>query len=138
MAMIKTLSDIEPVRLYLMRIGAQPRSLKTAVVRLDHGKYWKDLAVIRFSKEGEITVSNPAFAPSDEEKAAIQKAWAKVSFPEHIAIKAVRGSDLPPPQCFPKLHRTLADNLNATHQGKWQSLSNMPRLPHTDASFARV
>jgi hypothetical protein len=92
---IKTLIDIDAVRLYLVRIGAEPRSLRTAVVRQDHGKYWKDLAVIRFGKEGEVSASNPSFNPTAEEAEAIKKAWAKTSFPEHTRVNSIVGSNPP-------------------------------------------
>ena len=85
--MIKSLNDIPPVRDYLARVGAEPRSLKAAVVRENRGPYWKDLAVIRFSKEGEITCREEEFKPTEEEQAAISKAWAKVSFPEISPLK---------------------------------------------------
>lgn len=79
--MIDKLTDIKEVADYLMRIGAEPRSLRTAVVREIAGKYWRDIAVIRFRKDGEIDAPEQ-FIPTEEEAAAIKEAFTKVQFPE--------------------------------------------------------
>lgn len=81
MTKISNLTDIEPVREYLNRVGAEPRSLKTAVVRETRGEYWDDVAVIRFGQGGEVSCSSLEHAPTDGEAAAILAAWAKVEFP---------------------------------------------------------
>jgi len=80
---ISSLTDIDAVREYLNRIGAEPRSLKTAVVRETRGNYWDDVAVIRFGKDGEISSSSLNHSPTELEQSAISAAWAKVEFP-HI------------------------------------------------------
>lgn len=81
------ISDIPAVRDYLNRIGAEPRSLRGAVVRENVGKYWRDLATIRFAKDGTIDVADPAFAPTEAEKNAIAVAFAGITWPE---IKPIR------------------------------------------------
>ena len=82
MTKIAQLTDIGPVREYLQRIGAEARSLRTAVVRDEKGNYWTDLATIKFSKGGEISCSSPEFGPTELEQAAISAAWAEADFPE--------------------------------------------------------
>lgn len=79
---IKELTDVPAVRDYLNRVGAQPRSLKTAVVRLVSGKYWKDLATIEFSKEGDINCSTLEHSPTEIERQLIKDALASVQWPE--------------------------------------------------------
>jgi len=84
---IKTLNDIEPVRRYLKRIGAEPRSLKTAVVREDHGQYWRDIAVIRFDFEGKVECDREDYLPTESEQAQISGAWVRVTFPQLKLVK---------------------------------------------------
>ncbi len=79
---VSSLTEIPQVREYLTRIGAEARSLKTAVVREIHGTYWKDLAVIRFSKSGAIECSSLEHAPTDLEQMAIQNVWGNYEWPE--------------------------------------------------------
>ena len=79
---IKSLNEIGAVRDYLNRIGAEPRSMKTAVVREQHGAYWKDLAVIKFTKEGAISCSSMEHAPTELEQASIAAAFRSVEWPE--------------------------------------------------------
>ena len=79
---IKSLDDLKSVREYLTRVGAEPRSLKTAVIREMHGTYWKDLAVMRFEKDGEIKCSGMAFEPTELEAAAIKAEFGTVQWPQ--------------------------------------------------------
>jgi len=78
---ISSLTDIAPVREYLNRVGAEPRSLKTAVVRETHGNYWTDLAVIRFGKDGAVSCNSLNHAPTELEQDAITAAWQEAQFP---------------------------------------------------------
>jgi len=79
---IKELTDVPAVRDYLNRVGAEPRSLKGAVVRQTHGRYWRDLAVIKFSKEGDIECSTIEHAPTELEQQLVKSALAGVTWPE--------------------------------------------------------
>ena len=79
---VKSLNEIAPVRDYLNRVGAEPRSMKTAVVREQHGAYWKDLAVIRFTKEGEVSSTSLEHSPTDMEKTLIAQAFRSIEWPE--------------------------------------------------------
>ena len=86
---IKSLDDIASVRVYLNRVGAEARSLKTAVIRETHGAYWKDLAVIRFSKEGQIDCSAAEFGPTDLEAKAIVEEFSGISWPYVVPQKRI-------------------------------------------------
>ena len=81
MSKITSLTDLRSVREYLSRVGAEPRSLKTAVVRENRGAYWKDLAVIRFDKDGSVTVTNEDYAPTEDEAREIKKEWPTIHWP---------------------------------------------------------
>ena len=92
MAMITSLFDIPAIAHYLKRIGAEPRSLRTAVVRENHGNYWKDLAVIKFTEGGDVSTSDE-YMPLPPEALAIAEACKNVEWPKHKLIK--RLVDLP-------------------------------------------
>ena len=79
---IKELSDLEHVRSYLNRVGAEPRSLKVAVVKQVSGTYWRDIATIRFSKTGEVDCSTVEHAPTDLERQMIAGDLTGAQWPE--------------------------------------------------------
>jgi hypothetical protein len=83
--MISELTDIPAVADYLKRIGAKPRSLRVAVVEEKRGKYWKDLAVIRFGKDGTVNAP-PDYMPDENEAAQIAGACKATQWPEHTTI----------------------------------------------------
>jgi hypothetical protein len=76
-----SLTDLPSIRLFLKRIGAEPRSMRAAVIREECGKYWKDIAVIHF-KDGVVDCDDPALLPTDAEAADIQREWGKVEWPQ--------------------------------------------------------
>lgn len=82
MSKIRELTEVQEVRDYLNRVGAQPRSIKTAVVKQINGRYWKDVASIRFSKAGDIECSTLEHAPTDLERSRIKEALSQVVWPE--------------------------------------------------------
>src|SRR5262245_37749292 len=90
MSKIKSLNDIDAVRRYLNRIGAEARSLKAAVVRENHGQYWRDTAVICFSGEGEVFCGREDYLPTEQEQAQIKVEWAKVTFPQLKLSKIIQ------------------------------------------------
>ena len=94
MQKVSSLTDIEPVREYLSRIGAEPRSLRTAVVRETKGHYWTDVAVIRFNADGAVAASDPEYAATEAEQEEIAKAWAKADFPKPLLLSRITN----PPQ----------------------------------------
>lgn len=79
---LRELTDVPVARDYLNRVGAEPRSIKTAVVRQNAGKYWRDLATIRFAKTGDIECSTVEHAPTDLERSMIKDALGSVTWPE--------------------------------------------------------
>lgn len=78
---IKSLYDIDSVRLYLSRIGAEPVSLRTAVIRETHGSYWKDIANIKFARDGKVTAPDHLM-PDDSEAAKIAADCSAITWPE--------------------------------------------------------
>lgn len=91
--MINSLDDIQVVAAYLRRIGAEVRSLRTAVVREERGNYWRDRAVIRLENDGTIDAPE-TYAPTDAEAAAIKEACKGVEFPTAIGLDRL-GASLP-------------------------------------------
>ena len=89
---IKSLNDIPAVASYLKRIGAEPRSLRTAVVRENKGPYWEDIAVIFFEQNGTVKAPDN-FAPTEKEKLAIEVDCQSVTWPQIRTLKSL--IDLP-------------------------------------------
>lgn len=83
MKKISSLTEIVSLAAYLQRIGAEPRSLRTAVVKEMHGAYWKDIAVIRVNKDGTIQAPD-AFAPTESEATLIKSECESVEWPELV------------------------------------------------------
>lgn len=93
---ITSLADIPEIAAYLSRVGAEPRSLRLAVVREQHGKYWRDIARISFNPEvGVVKVygDEKLFAPNADEQKAIAAALPNYRFPQS---KRVLHYTLPP------------------------------------------
>lgn len=86
---IKSLAEVGAVRDYLNRVGAEPRSIKTAVVKEGRGKYWKDIAIIRFDRDGEVRCNTLDHAPTDQERDLIKAALGEVTWPELKLLKTV-------------------------------------------------
>lgn len=84
--MIDSLFDLPNTKLYLERIGAEPRSLQKAVVRQEQGDgYWLDLAIVRFAKDGTVT-TEIGYEPTEAEQAAICAEFVKLEWPETVDI----------------------------------------------------
>ena len=91
--MISHLSELRSVDEYLRRIGAEGRTIRSAVIKEKVGRYWTDIAVIRFNKDG--TISCPAaYAPTETEQARIKDEFAVAQWPEYVMPKTV--CNLPP------------------------------------------
>lgn len=86
---INDLTDLTSVRQYLSRIGAEPRSLKTAVIKEMHGSYWKDLATVRFNASGEVDCSNTIYLPTETEQLLIKQEWMTVQWPQLKKLKRI-------------------------------------------------
>ena len=120
---VRDLSDIKAVDDYLRRIGAEVRSMLTAVVRENRGQYWADLAVIKLDKvTGEITVkpshdvTPDAYLPTDTEATVIKAACAGVNWPHSITAarrpNCLEGLPLSLP---PELEGVDEENIFAFH-----------------------
>lgn len=85
-SVVGSIAEIDAVRDYLTRIGAEVRSTRKAIVREDHGRYWKDICVINFSPEGEISCSKADFEPTEAEAAQIKQAFRDTQWPRSNTI----------------------------------------------------
>lgn len=88
MAKVSSLTDIQSIAAYLSRIGAEPRSLRTAVVKEVQGAYWRDIAIIRFTKAGDVDAPT-GFEPTDPEAQAIKDDCVSADWPVLKKIKRV-------------------------------------------------
>lgn len=89
---IKTLNDIPSIHSYLTRIGAEARSLRTAVVKEMHGQYWKDLATINFEKDGSVRTRNAEYEPTEDEQKLISAEMQEFEWPQ---LKLLQKPKLP-------------------------------------------
>lgn len=85
---ISSVAEIPEVNAYLQRIGARPRSFRTAAVEIKVGRYDREVATIRFSKDGTVTAA-AAYAPTEAELAAITEAFRTVEFPTTVPLEAL-------------------------------------------------
>lgn len=69
--MISSMTDLPSIAAYLQRIGAEPRSLRVAVVKEQQGAYWTDIATIRIRKDGTIDAPE-GHEPTEGEAAMIK------------------------------------------------------------------
>jgi hypothetical protein len=86
---ISTLDDLKSVSDYLRRVGAEARSLKSAVVKELKGKYWRDVAVIKLFKTGQVECSDAAYEPTDAERSAMAVELTSVEWPEIRPLKSL-------------------------------------------------
>lgn len=82
MKKVEGLHELPHTRAYLKRIGADPRGIRSAVIQETHGKYWKDIATIKFSKDGSVECSDDAYAPTDTEEGLIKSEFSGLEWPE--------------------------------------------------------
>lgn len=82
MPFIDSLDQLPSVKKYLARIGAEPRSLKSAVIREAQGAYKKDITVIRFTKDGMVIADSDEHTPTPAEQHAIQADFSQYQFPK--------------------------------------------------------
>jgi len=83
------LIQFSSVRDYLARIGAEPRSIRSAIVKEHSGVYYKDRSIIRFSKQGEVTAEEK-YAPTENERARISAELSGVVWPEPVPTKTIK------------------------------------------------
>lgn len=82
---VASISELPGANAYLTRVGAEVRSMRTAVVKEMHGKYWHDLAVIRFSRVGEI-LAPTEYAPTEAEAKLIATEFVDIEFPRLMSL----------------------------------------------------
>lgn len=92
--MIESLTDLANTGKYLHRIGAEPRNLRTAVVRKFIGKYWKDTVLIKFSPGGDVTCKDSDYLPTKEESVLIKQEFENEDIPTYCILNKL--TDLPP------------------------------------------
>lgn len=83
MKKVTSLTEIPAAKEYLDRIGAEVRSILTAVVKEEQGKYFTDLAVIRFDREGNVEAPD-AWGPSENEAERLIEAFTEYEFPYQV------------------------------------------------------
>lgn len=74
---------------YIDRIGAEQLNFKRFVIKVPHGNYYTERCVIDLTEEGEVSVTNSEYAPTKEEAAAIEGAFAMVRFPKQIPVDGI-------------------------------------------------
>lgn len=112
MGRVSSISELDSVRDYIGRIGARVRSMRTAVVEERAGKYWRDLAVVRFEDDGTVKVEQ-RFEPTEAEQAAIKDEFKTVTFPKNKIVFE--------PATWPEEVQTLID---AGDMDSWFQLRN--------------
>lgn len=80
MTKIKSLTDIPAIAAYLSRIGAEPRSLRAAVIKETYGSYWRDVSIIKFDPDGDISAPSE-YAPTSSEAARIKEECRGYTWP---------------------------------------------------------
>ena len=95
----ESLTGLKATAKYLERIGAEERSIRTAVVKEQHSSgYWTDKHVIKFSKEGVVTVrpdTNPLVRPTTSEAETIRAEFADIEWPDCVYIEDENDPNLP-------------------------------------------
>ena len=93
---INCLFDIRDVAAYLVRIGAEPRSMCSAVVKEQHGKYAQDLATIKLDKAtGDIEIrcndggKDSIYQPTQREAEDIRESAKSVVWPEPKSLRRI-------------------------------------------------
>lgn len=84
---IRTLNDIPAIARYLKRVGAEPRSLRTAVVKESYGVYWKDIAVILFDQDGTVKAPD-GYELTEAETEAIKTECQAATWPQLVRSSA--------------------------------------------------
>lgn len=98
------------IKAYLDRIGAVFSSLRKATIRERDGRYLRNIAEIRFNlKECDVFCDNPEYAPTEEERKAIEFELENVKLPESNPFP--QNHELPE-----KVHRHLKDSASELYK----------------------
>jgi hypothetical protein len=90
--MIRSMDEIPSIANYLKRIGAEPRSLRVAVVKISHGAYWTDIATVRIQPDGSV-MATAGYEPTGVEAAQIKTEVLAAKWPG--STKLGKGFELP-------------------------------------------
>ncbi|RWN55569.1 primase-helicase family protein [Mesorhizobium sp.] len=99
---LSSLHQIFSVRSYIERIGAEVRSIRTAVVKETNGKYWDDVATIKFGSEGLESInvaegrSPKNYEPDEDETKAMVVECGQFTWPEVQHVRRWNKDDEPP------------------------------------------
>lgn len=69
---------------YYARIGADVIHFRRAMVRIFKGNYYLEKALIKINEDFSISVSQPEYAPTEDEEKAIKADLQKIDFPRVI------------------------------------------------------
>lgn len=94
--------SIPALKTYIERIGAEELNFRKYMVKLYHGShYYREKCLISIKGDGTIHVTDPDYAPTDEEAAAIKLAYQNQEFPTAVhatealvaQLRATRGNE---------------------------------------------
>lgn len=99
--MISCMTEIASIAAYLSRIGAEPRSLRVAVVKLQQGPYWTDTAIIRLNTKDGSVEAPEGYEPTESEADKIRHDILANEWP--TSVKLGKSFELPPElkECSP-------------------------------------
>lgn len=86
--------SVPALREYLNRIGAEMLNFRRFMVKTYRGAYYHEKCLGKIAGDGEITVTDKAFAPTDAEAAAIKAGLHGISFPQCISATQAHFDDL--------------------------------------------
>jgi uncharacterized protein DUF5906 len=89
---------IQSLVAYARRIDAEQINFRKYMVKTYFGNYYTEKVLITLAADGEITVTDEKFAPTDEEREAIRTEVAGITFP-----RSMKASDEDLLQLIPKL-----------------------------------
>lgn len=75
------------VKSYLARIGAEVLNFRRAMVKINHGSYYKEKTLIQIHSDGTVSCSDPALGPTEHEAAAIKRDLSGMEFPAIIRAR---------------------------------------------------
>jgi len=87
---------VPALKQYIDRIGAKPSNFLRYVVREEIGNYYRELCVIKLSREGHVTVTDPTYQPTEAEQQAIKQAFVDRELPRSIEVRPAGVQDLLP------------------------------------------
>lgn len=84
--MISCMMEIQSIASYLSRIGAEPRSLRVAVVKIQAGAYWTDTAIIRLNTKDGSVEAPEGYEPTEQERIIISRDILSHEWPTSVKL----------------------------------------------------